>query len=414
MKKRLTVITVFCLVLSCLFAQGVHAQGIQSASNAGEASPAQQTDDAVKALARDINRKLVLENNGKVAVAQFTYQGSVPPLGAYWASQLTEELTGMPYKSYLILSTGAAGADWTISGEIVDVPGAIRIYTRLIRASDKSIAASFHTDLARNEHIITMLASGGSRSRSSSAPMDAWEPDSWDNPVPYEIGEDQNAELMNRTLHTGDDEDFFLLLPASDGRLVMETTGDIDTYMEFYNAETRQKLADDDDGGAGLNARIRYNVQAGKRYIAKVRGFGSGDGNGETGHYGFRAYLTAPVTLPPDEYEPDDDSSSAKWIEIGTPQQHTFHTGDDVDWVKFQVAQGGRYTIRARGVNTPRLDTYIELFDSNLNSIAEDDDDGEGYDARLSLRLESGLYYLKVTCLDDEPDEAYTISIEAE
>jgi len=85
-----------------------------------------------------------------------------------------------------------------------------------------------------------------------------------------------------------------------------------------------------------------------------------------------------------------------------------------VDWVKFQITQPGRYTIRARGVVSNRLDTYIELFDTNLTSIGEDDDGGEAVDSRLSLHLESGLYYLKVYCLDQNPDQPYTISIEAE
>jgi hypothetical protein len=239
--------------------------------------------------------------------------------------------------------------------------------------------------------------------------MDSYEPDSFDAPVPYEIGVNESAQTMDRTLHNSD-EDFFLLIPENDGRLTMETTGNVDTYMEFYNADTREKLSEDDDGGSRSNARIRYNVQAGKRYIAKVRGYG----NSDTGPYGFRAYLQVQVRLVPDEYEPDDDSSSAKLIEIGKPQQHTFHTPNDIDWVKFEITRPGRYTIRARGVNSNRLDTYIELFNSNLVLIGEDDDGGDILDSRLSMRLENGLYYLKVYCLDDDIDQPYTISIEAE
>jgi hypothetical protein len=188
----------------------------------------------------------------------------------------------------------------------------------------------------------------------------------------------------------------------------METTGRMDTYMELYDAETREMLEENDDGGEGNNARIRYSVQGGQRYIVKVRGYSSS----ETGSYAFRAYLPSQARLAPDEYEPDDDSSSASLIDIGKPQQHTFHTGDDVDWVKFQVTHAGRYTIRARGVNSDRLDTYMELFDANLNSIAEDDDGGDNLDSRISQQLGNGLYYLKVWCLDDEPGQPYTISVE--
>jgi hypothetical protein len=520
MKKYLFAI----LILAVTF---VHAEGILQSQEQGNGNPASPLDTAVRTLAEGLNRKLIEVKAGKIAVGQFAYRGNVVPLGSYWVNQLTGELANMPNKSYVILSGGTAGADWTISGEIIDTDNtAIRLYTRLIRTESRAVEASFHFDFEKNQQIMGLLATAGSqdgRSSSSSVAADPQEPDSFDNPVSYEIGVDENAEVVNRTLHSGD-EDFFLLLPENDGQLVMETTGSTDTYMEFYNAETREKLGQNDDGGSRYNARIRYRVQAGTRYIAKVRGSGSSDtgsygfrawlpvrtsssgfdnplsyeigsdenaavvnrtlerddedfflllpgndgqliaettgdvdtfmefytadtrqkltenddggrsdnariryevqagkryiakvrgyGSGDYGQYGFRAWIQVQVRLAPDEYEPDNDSASAKQIEIGTSQQHTFHTSNDVDWVKFQITQPGRYVIRTRGVNSNQLDTYIELFDSNLNSIDENDDGGDGLDSRLSLRLEKGLYYLKAECLDREPAQPYTISIE--
>jgi len=394
MKKHLFFAAVFFLVMTVAYAQNA-------------ASPFPQVDASIKELADNIHKKLVEGKVEKVSIGQFSYRGTVVLLSAYWINQLTDELANKPQRPYVILSGGAAGADRTISGEIVDVANVVRVYTRLIRNADRAIEVSSHLDLERNEQINRMLISG--EGGSSSASMDAFEPDSFDSPLSYEIGTDENVQVINRTLHNGD-EDFFILIPASDGRLVMETTGSVDTYMEFFNADTREKLAENDDGGSSYNARIRHNVQAGKRYIAKVRGYGGSD----TGSYGFRAYLQVQVQLVPDEYEPDNSSATAKQIEIGRPQQHTFHTSDDVDWVKFQITRPGRYTIRARGANNNRLDTYIELYNSNLNSIGEDDDGGEGLDSRLSLHLENGLYYLKVECISDDIDQPYIISIEAE
>jgi hypothetical protein len=85
-----------------------------------------------------------------------------------------------------------------------------------------------------------------------------------------------------------------------------------------------------------------------------------------------------------------------------------------VDWVKFQVSRAGPYVILAKGVNSNYLDTYIELYDSNHNSIAANDDGGEYYDSRLSIDLQTGTYYLSIRTLDDEPDEPYSVSISAE
>ena len=532
MKKGLPFIPVFFIVFSGYFALDVYAQGLRvegqaapNTPNAGAAAqyPVLQMDNTVKELAENINGRLVAEKAEKIVMGQFTYRGSASRLGSYWVNHLSGELANMPNKTYILLSGGPAGADWTISGEIVEVAGIIRVYTRLIRLRDRAVEASFQSDFERGTALNTMLSGSAGGDGND---IDEWEPDSWDNPVPYEISIDENTPVMSRSIHpagdedffllvpdrdgrlvmettgrtdtymefyeaesrtllaedddsgsgsnarirytvqaghryiakvrgysgttTGnydfrafmpipregscswenpisceigvddrvpvisrtldrDDEDYFLLVPADDGRLIMETTGRVDTYMEFYDADSRALLVEDDDGGSGYNARIRYNVQKGKRYIARVRGF---DGN-DTGDYGFRAYLQTQAQLVTDEYEPDDDPSSASQIEIGTPQQHTFHHADDVDWVKFQITRPGRYTIRVRGVNSNQLDTYIELFDANLHSIAEDDDGGENLDSRLSLHLENGLYYLKIWCLDEEPDQPYTVIIEA-
>ena len=373
-------------------------------------SPVPQMDSAVRELSRDIHNRLAAGRAQSVAIGQFVFQGTITPLGSYWANQITEELTGISGRSYTLLAGGNTDASHLISGEVTVVADIIRVYTRVIRTGDRAVEAVFHSDFEKNGAFTEMLFSNDSRGRSLYFPMDEWEPDSMENPVPYAISGGESVSVMNRTIHNGNDQDFFLVVPANDGWLVMETTGDVDTLMELYNADSGERLAQDDDSGLGNNARIRYTVQAGHRYIIKVWGYDES----EVGNYGFKAFFSVPVTLPPDNYEPDDSFDLAKWIDIGTPQQHTFHDEYDVDWVKFQVNQRGRYTIRARGVNSNRLDTYIELYDESLDKIGEDDDGGEYLDSRLSRTLSAGLYYVKVSCLNSEPDQPYTISIEAE
>ncbi|MDR1238849.1 MAG: PPC domain-containing protein [Treponema sp.] len=372
-------------------------------------SPVAQLDGVVKSLAADISKKLPAGENQKVAVDLWTYYDSAPAFSFYWAAQLTEELTNLPGRSFVLPTGGSVTADWTLSGEIIEAANVIRVYTRLIRSNDHTIAASFHSDFEPTDYLAEMLSGGGSSSssRSSSVSRDSYETDSFENPLAVEIAAGSGGPVINRTIHTENDSDFFLLTPDRDGMLVMETTGDdMDTIMELYDASQRE-LDSDDDGGSGSNARIRHQVRSGERYIAKVRGYGSG-----TGRYGFHAWITEPISA--DEYEDDNDPDSAKEINIGTPQQHTFTTGSDVDWVTFRIDRAGRYVIRARGVNSTRLDTFIELYDNDLNLIDENDDGGEHYDSRLSVNLQAGTYYLKVECLSDEPEEPYTIRVDAE
>ena len=250
MKKHLTAALIILLALGAVYAQ-----------NAGSSVP--RMDAAIKGIAGDINKKLSAERAAKIAIGQFTFENFIPILGSYWANHLAEELTNMPNKSFTVLSGGPSGADWTISGEIIELADIIRIYTRVIRSSDRSITAIFHSDFEPNVYTAGMLSSGDSGGRSSYTPMDSWEPDSWDNPVPVAITTgieaDRIALDISRTLHDENDEDFFILLPDRDGWLTMETTGNLDTFMELYDADTGGKLAEDDDSASSYNARIRYN-----------------------------------------------------------------------------------------------------------------------------------------------------------
>ena len=272
MKKHLFLLAVFFLAISAAYAQNT-------------VNPVQQMDDAVRRLAGDIHSKLVEERAQKIAIAQFSYRGTIPPFSAYLANQLSGELANMPQRPYTILSGGPAGADWTISGEITEVADTVRVFAHLTRSNDRSIRAVFLSDFERNGTLAEMLASGGTRP--SRVSMDEWEPDSWENSIPFEIGVDDRTQATNRTLHDGEDEDFFFLLPDKNGWLVVETTGGIDTRIRFYDADTRSLIAENDDGGEGYNARIGFIVQAGRGYMAIVTGYG-----GETGSYGFRAYFS--------------------------------------------------------------------------------------------------------------------------
>jgi len=269
MKKFYLFITVLIIAVGAVCAQSIP-----------------QIDNTVNALARDIHRKLTDERATNVAVSnQFTFRGNTSPFTAYWVNQLTGELANISNKPYVVIPDGT-GVEIRISGEIVETTDVIRVYTRLIRQSNRAIVASFQSDFERNAAITAMLASG---SGSAYIPLDEYEPDGWDNPVPFEIGSDAYIAPMSRTIHEND-EDFFLLLPNRDGRLVMETIGDLDTYIEFHEAGNRRLLAEDDDSGQGNNARVVYNAESGKRYIVKVKGYSSEN----TGSYAFRAYFRAP------------------------------------------------------------------------------------------------------------------------
>jgi hypothetical protein len=61
---------------------------------------------------------------------------------------------------------------------------------------------------------------------------------------------------------------------ARSGTLVVETTGNIDTYLDAYT-DSYDFITSDDDGGEGYNARIEIPVEANRTYIFKLRGYDS-------------------------------------------------------------------------------------------------------------------------------------------
>ena len=268
------------LAISIVLAGVINAQGA--------ANPIQQMDSTIKTLAEEINRKLISEKTDKISLGQFIYSGAIPQFSSYLTNQLSEELINIPNRSFTMISGGSLGANIIISGEIVNMASLIRVYTHLVRQDSRVIVASFHRDFEQNEYIAMMLYVNDSYSGNYFVPIDAYEPDSMENPVPYEIGIEGSTLIMSRSITRGD-QDFFLLTPDRNGLLIAETfDSDIDTYIEFYDADSREKLGENDDGGENFNARIVYNVQAGRSYIVKVRGYS----RDATGPYNFRAFFS--------------------------------------------------------------------------------------------------------------------------
>lgn len=104
-----------------------------------------------------------------------------------------------------------------------------------------------------------------------------------------------------------------------------------------------------------------------------------------------------------DTYEGDDKRQLADAITVDgdIPQVHTFHSLDDVDWVKFYGIADERYTIVTSEL--PACDTELALFradgsDLRFSMKTETDDNGIAVKRYLDFPCEeNGVYALKVT-----------------
>jgi hypothetical protein len=76
------------------------------------------------------------------------------------------------------------------------------------------------------------------------------------------------------------EEDLFTFTAAAPGRHTIETGGQTDVVMKLFGPNSQTLLiAEDDDGGVGLNARITANLIPG-RYFVQIRHFNTASGSG--------------------------------------------------------------------------------------------------------------------------------------
>jgi Astacin (Peptidase family M12A)/Bacterial pre-peptidase C-terminal domain len=82
------------------------------------------------------------------------------------------------------------------------------------------------------------------------------------------------------------------------------------------------------------------------------------------------------------------------------------------DLYKFRVAKAGLYVVETSGSS----DLVMGLFgpDSLTRKLAEDDDSGDGRNARISVSLQPGLYYVQVRHYSPQATGAYEIRVVAQ
>jgi hypothetical protein len=359
--KKLIILTI-CTALSVVSL---------SAQNPGEGL--RQSDAAIKSLATNLAGKLTDAKVETVALGQFTYMGSTNQFSIYLNNQLTSELLDVRGSSFSLVS--GSGAQCVITGEIIHVDNfmqirTIRIYARIVRREGNALISQVQADFEISPAVSAMLSSGNSSDGGSFVMADEWESDSWDAPVEYST----DASPLNRTI-SGGDHDWFVIEPTTASGLVIETTGDMDTYMSLYDADTREELSSNDDSN-GSNAAIRYFVRPGKKYMVEVRGYS----DDTTGNYGFRAY--AEEMGEPTPYEMGDINSSRYVMQ---------RLGGGRDLFLLTPASNGTMVMETTG----SIDLLMELYDAETYEMLASDDDG-GYDnnSRIVHEVQRGRSYI--------------------
>lgn len=162
--------------------------------------------------------------------------------------------------------------------------------------------------------------------------------------------------------------------------------GALDPMIRLLDDQGNE-IATDDDGGPGLNARVDYASATGGPYFIAVSGFGD-----TFGEYMLRVVDNDVFgNAATDEYLDATGDSRLSRIEMS----------GDIDAYGVSLEQGVRYEITVSGEgDTPLADPYLTIVNSSGESVATDDDGGDGLDSRLIFTPETAdLFYVQASGL---------------
>ncbi len=378
------------LIFCVLLALAARSTGLVAQENQAETGLAK-----VDAASRSITNGLVQtlrtlpRQDGKyrLQLGNFTLDGERVALGSLWANNLATFLASAaaaPGANIVLTLQDAPPPDFLVQGELVLAGDTIRIYTRLIRTVDGTVARGVWSDLALDPVLAGMMLPSAT---ADGMVRDRYEPDSQESPKTFSLGDDP----VERTLHTGD-EDWFMIQAMASGILVVQTTGDLDTMMTLYMSGSPEELQEDDDSGDGDNPRIEFPVTLGQTIVVKISGY-----EGATGSYGFSAVLEP---LPTQTSRNDTRERALRLALDIESQRLVLERPGDTDWFSVLVpATGGVLQLTTTG----GLDMLMELYDNQGSKLAEDDDSGENGNANLSKLLQAGQYYIKLYEYEGKP-----------
>ena len=172
------------------------------------------------------------------------------------------------------------------------------------------------------------------------------------------------------------------------GILTVETTGEIDTYLEIY--DTQRNLISENDDGEDLNAKIIILAGAGKTYLFKLKGYDTD----ETGPYRINASFSA-ITNPNALHI---NSNLSMYIENSL--NHLFSV---------QPGSNGILTVRTSGND---VDTVMQAYDDKYNFLSENDDyDEDDINSKIDILVKAGVnYFFTVRGFSGDDSGTYSIS----
>ncbi len=199
------------------------------------------------------------------------------------------------------------------------------------------------------------------------------------------------TEDCDSRFRVGSDAHTYRFEVASAGRYRVELkSADADSYL-YLLAEDGSRLADDDDGGAGLDARVERDLAPGVYMVEATTVGGRGRGPADFSLSVSRVTGCDPVHLG--ALKPGVDlTASGSWsldtCGSGFVVEHPAHR------YLFDLPQDGRVLIDLMSTNG---DAVMSLVSPTRGVIAANDDGGERRNSRIERYLPAGVYLIEAT-----------------
>jgi len=202
-----------------------------------------------------------------------------------------------------------------------------------------------------------------------------------------------NANPITASISRAGEVDLYRFEVASFDEYTIETTGSSDTFMTLYGPNNATNfVAQNDDGGENLNAKISLNLSAGN-YTVAIRLYSPTT----TGHYAIKVESSS------------GDSHLPELIVNAGQTAAAISVRNESDVYRFRIDSRAQYTIETSG----SIDTFLSLFGPNDETrlIQQDDDSGTNLNSRIRLTLNTGEYYARVRHFSPEGTGAYSIRV---
>ena len=190
-------------------------------------------------------------------------------------------------------------------------------------------------------------------------------------------------------------------------RMDKDEDSNLDPFLEIGNgsAENFNQLAEDDDGGKDLNARLRFVAPQAGTYLIRASAVAAQS----EGRYSLSVETTPPLVMPPAPVAIGAGQTRNGVLSAEDPQRNdtTYY-----DRYVFNAQAGEIYEIT---MDSEDFDALVGVRHSDRvdDEYATDDDSGGGTNAKLTYRVAvSGQQVIRATSVGEESTGRYTLKIE--